>query len=151
MEPPLSLTPELNLPACPLNCVFQDNRWWVADILRKKLVALTPEEWVRQHFVHYLLLNGFPKGLLKLEGSLKLHARAKRTDVLVSDRQGKPYLLGECKAPEVRIDKNTLFQALHYNQSLNAPFVVLTNGLAHAVISLEKGGMQQMQSLPLAP
>ena len=102
------------------------------DGLRRKHVVLTPEEWVRQHVVHYLINHlGYPRGLLALERGLRYNQRQKRTDLLALNSEGKPLLLVECKAPSVAIDASVARQATTYNQTIGAPLLLITNGLVH--------------------
>ena len=101
------------------------NQPLIWDILRRKHVVLTPEEWVRQHVVHYLINNlGYPRGL-------RYNQRRKRTDLLALDPAGQPLLLVECKAPSVAITQEVARQATTYNQTIGAPLLLLTNGLVH--------------------
>ncbi|MGK7397743.1 MAG: type I restriction enzyme HsdR N-terminal domain-containing protein [Candidatus Cyclobacteriaceae bacterium M3_2C_046] len=122
----------LNLPACQINLKKSSGKVEYFDIIRKKYLQLTPEEWVRQHFVHYLInyLN-YPKSLIRLEGGLKYNQISKRSDILVYSRQGKPYLIVECKAPQVKITQDTFWQAATYNQVHQAQYLATTNGLVH--------------------
>ena len=108
------------------------NQPLIWDGLRRKHVVLTPEEWVRQHVVHYLADHlGYPRGLLALERGLRYNQRRKRTDLLALDPAGQPLLLVECKAPTVPITAETARQATTYNQTIGAPLLLLTNGLQH--------------------
>jgi hypothetical protein len=108
------------------------NQPLIWDGLRRKHVVLTPEEWVRQHVVHYLADHlGYPRGLMSLERGLRYNQRQKRTDLLVLDPAGRPLLLVECKAPSVPITAATAHQATTYNHTINAPLLLLTNGLVH--------------------
>jgi len=108
------------------------NQTLIWDGLRRKHVVLTPEEWVRQHVVHYLAQHlGYPRGLLALERGLRYNQRQKRTDLLALDPYGKPLLLVECKAPSVAIDAAVAKQVTTYNQTIGAPLLLLTNGLVH--------------------
>jgi len=108
------------------------NQPLIWDALRRKHVVLTPEEWVRQHVVHYLTDHlGYPRGLLALERGLRYNRRQKRTDLLALDSRGQPLLLVECKAPSVAIDAAVARQATTYNQTVGAPLLLLTNGLVH--------------------
>ena len=108
----------------------------VQDALRKKWLVLSPEEWVRQHVVHWLLHHtGFPASLLSLERGIP-GANSGRTDVLGFDRQGRPLLLTECKSAQVEISSATVIQAMAYNEILRARFIWLSNGLQHNVLEL---------------
>lgn len=122
----------LNLPEIYLNTREVDGKLTIFDTLRKKYIVLTPEEWVRQHFVHYLIkYKAFPKSLIKLEGGLHYNSMSRRSDILVYDRNGAPFLLVECKSSKVQVSEKTFSQAAQYNQSLKAPYLVVTNGLIH--------------------
>ena len=102
------------------------------DELRRKYVVLTPEEWVRQHVAHYLLAHlGYPRGLLSLERGHRYNERRKRTDLVALGPTGQPLLLVECKRPTVAITPVVARQAATYNQTMRAPFLLLTNGLTH--------------------
>lgn len=104
----------------------------IFDDIRKKFVALTPEEWVRQNFLKFLVIQKkYPPSLISVEGKLKLFKRIKRTDMVVYDKQGKPLLMVECKAPGVVIDQNVFDQIVRYNMALQVKFLILTNGLNH--------------------
>ena len=108
------------------------NQPLIWDALRRKHVVLTPEEWVRQHVVHYLADHlGYPRGLLSLERGLRYNQRQKRTDLLALDPAGKPLLLVECKAPTVAITAEVAQQASVYNQTIGAPLLLITNGMVH--------------------
>ncbi|MGM9512031.1 type I restriction enzyme HsdR N-terminal domain-containing protein [Larkinella sp. GY13] len=122
----------LNLPVFDYNTKQIEGKPYIFDVLRKKYVLITPEEWVRQHVVH-LLLNqyGYPKSLIRTEGGLKLNQLRKRTDILVFDRLGKPFLLVECKAPQVTVTQQVFDQIGRYNHIHQAPYIVVTNGLTH--------------------
>ncbi|MCC7232410.1 MAG: type I restriction enzyme HsdR N-terminal domain-containing protein [Bacteroidia bacterium] len=101
----------------------------IFDIIRRKYVVLSPEEWVRQHLIHFLLNDRkFPKALTGVERKVMVNRMARRFDVLVYSRNLKPLLLAECKAPEVRVSQEVFDQAARYNLSLEARYFVLTNG-----------------------
>lgn len=102
------------------------------DELRKKYVVLSPEEWVRQHIVQYLInFKDYPKGLISLEKGLRVNDLLKRTDVLVFDSNTEPLLLIECKAPEVKITQEVFDQASRYNSVYKVKYILITNGLEH--------------------
>ncbi|HEY9047644.1 MAG TPA: type I restriction enzyme HsdR N-terminal domain-containing protein [Ohtaekwangia sp.] len=123
---------QLNLPSFEYQVTKADGKWWIFDILRKKRLVLTPEEWVRQHFIHYLIQElKYPKALIKVEGGLSYNQLAKRSDIVVFNREGKPWMVIECKSPDVAISEHTLHQAATYNATLKANFLVVTNGLHH--------------------
>jgi hypothetical protein len=109
-----------------------DGKLWIFDIIRKKYVVLMPEEWVRQHFIHYIINElQYPKSLIKVEGGLIFNQLAKRSDIVVFSRAGKPWMLVECKSPEVKLEYPSISQASVYNTTLLAKYIVVTNGLFH--------------------
>ncbi len=107
----------------------QADRAFVFDPLRKRYLLLSPEEWVRQLLIRYLLHRTYPAGRLAVEQGLSIHGRMRRFDLLAYDAFGRPFLLAECKAPEVKITQKTMDQIAAYNQALKAPYLLLTNGL----------------------
>lgn len=146
--------PELNLPPIAPQLSREGEKVFIFDVLRKKNILLTPEEWVRQHWIHFLIASqGFPKGLLSAERGLVYNGLKKRTDLLVFDRQGSPYFLIECKSPEVEINQKVLSQAITYNQTLKCPFIGLSNGKKHVFMGyVEAEGIYlQQATLPLIP
>ncbi|MDA9555680.1 type I restriction enzyme HsdR N-terminal domain-containing protein, partial [Pelobium sp.] len=93
----------LNLPPYPFKLTIQEDVTYIFDELRKKKLVLTPEEWVRQHFIQFLIQQKrYPKSLIKLEGGLKLNQLQKRTDILIFNKEGKADILVECKATFVK-------------------------------------------------
>lgn len=102
----------------------------IFDIIRRKYVVMTPEEWVRQHLLNYLVIEKkVPKTLIAVEKSIKVNGLARRTDVLVYNKEMGKMMLAECKAPSVRITQKVFDQAARYNLSLDVKYFVLTNGL----------------------
>jgi len=102
------------------------------DDFRKKYVSLTPEEWVRQHILHYLVtVKHYPASLIGVEVPLKVNNLMKRCDILACDRLGNPLLLVECKAPEVQISQDVFNQVAMYNSTFTGQYLVVTNGLVH--------------------
>jgi hypothetical protein len=146
--------PELNLPAIVPQLTRDGDQVFVFDLLRKKNILLTPEEWVRQHWISFLLFGqGFPKGLITSERGLTYNGLQKRTDLLVFDREGLPYFLIECKAPEVEINQKVLSQAITYNQTLKCPFIGLSNGKKHVFMGYveAEGKYLQQSNFPPIP
>jgi len=122
----------LNLPAYEYKLKHSAEQTQIFDLIRRKYVALTPEEWVRQHFINYLTRHlHYPKGLIAVERGVAYNTLAKRTDICVYDTHRRPLLLVECKATEVAITTEVLKQATIYNKTLAARLVVLTNGIEH--------------------
>lgn len=121
---------KLNLPEFKYSLKKADGKVWIFDMIRKKFVVLTPEEWVRQHMVNYMVSElKYPKSLIKVEGGLVYNQMNKRSDIVVFDRGGKPWMIIECKAPELKITQNTLEQVSVYNATHRAKFVSVTNGI----------------------
>jgi hypothetical protein len=121
---------QLNLPAFEFQVKKIAGKLYIFDVLRKKYVFLTPEEWVRQHFVHFLIHeNQYPKSLIKLEAGVHYHTLSQRSDLVVYDAAGKPFLVVECKGAEVALSQEVIEQAARYNHIFKAPYVAITNGL----------------------
>jgi len=98
--------------------------------VRRKYVMLTPEEWVRQLLIHYLITEKkFPASLMAVEAKLKVNGLLKRTDLVVYNNRMQPFLIAECKAPAIRITQKAFDQAARYNLTLNVNYFVLTNGI----------------------
>ena len=122
----------LNLPPFEYKVTKSGSNSLIWDVLRRKNVVLTPEEWVRQHIVHYLIDHlGYPRSLLSLERGHAYNQRQKRTDLCAFTSSGQPLLLVECKAATVPITAAVAHQAATYNQTIGAPLLLLTNGLQH--------------------
>jgi hypothetical protein len=141
----------LNLPQYPLRLKQDDNTTYVFDEVRKKFLVLTPEEWVRQHFVHFLIREKkYPRSLIKLEGGLKLNSLQKRSDILLFDASGAKIVLVECKAPSVKITQSTFDQIARYNFVHRVKYLVVTNGLDNfcAEIDFENATYRFLQELP---
>jgi hypothetical protein len=127
----------LNLPAINIKTEERNGKRVVFDILRKKYVVLTPEEWVRQHFVHLLIHQyNYPKSLIKVESGLSYNDLKKRSDIVVFYREGKVFMLVECKACTVTLKQSVLDQVTCYNATLKSKYIVVTNGLRHLCCSI---------------
>ncbi|MDA3883502.1 MAG: type I restriction enzyme HsdR N-terminal domain-containing protein [Bacteroidales bacterium] len=121
---------KLSLPQYDLSVKKMQNKQYVFDVLRKKYVRLTPEEWVRQQMIHFLIHEKkYPKSLMNSEVGLELYSLPKRADILSYTSQGNPLLLVECKSPNVRINQNVFEQIANYNIVIKAPFLIVTNGI----------------------
>ena len=122
----------LNFPSYTFRFKNSENKMAIFDEIRKKFVVLTPEEWVRQHVVQYLLLEKkYPKSLINVEKLVKVNGLNKRYDIVVFQPNGEIFMLIECKAPEVAISQQTFDQIARYNLKLNAQYLMVTNGLNH--------------------
>ena len=123
---------QLNLPPYMASIVTKEGRQMIFDVLRRRHVALTPEEWVRQHFVHYLMEHkGYPKGLLVNETELRIGNKRLRCDTVLYDKELQPRMIIEYKAPQITIQQKTFDQISVYNLLLHADFLVVSNGLQH--------------------
>jgi len=128
----------INLPPKKIKLRQLEGKVEVFDVLRKKWLILTPEEEVRQRFLHYMMdEKKYPAGLLAVEYSLKVNSLKRRADVVVFNRFGHPLLLVECKAPSVKIDQKVFDQIARYNLSMKVDFLVVTNGLEHFCCQLD--------------
>jgi hypothetical protein len=141
----------LNFPGYDFRLRENDGRMEIFDIFRKRYVALTPEEWVRQHLARFLAEErNVPAGLISIEARVKVLKMARRYDLVVFSKAGNPVLLAECKAPVIRIDQKVLDQVIRYNLSVHAPFILVTNGLNHACFGRDKnsGAYSQVADVP---
>lgn len=121
---------------------------FIFDVVRKKMVALTPEEWVRQHILHYLITDKkIPKGLIAVERGIELNGLQKRFDVVVFNNQGKPKMLIECKAPEEKLNAKVFEQIACYNLSLHVDYLWVTNGENNFCSKL-KNGIELLKEVP---
>lgn len=125
---------------------------FIFDEVRKKFLVLTPEEWVRQHVVQFLIQEKkVPKGLIQLEGGLNYNGLQKRSDILVFNAAGEKILLVECKAPSVKINQDTFDQIARYNFVHRVPWLLVSNGLAHyfCLLNWEQSSYQFVTELPV--
>jgi len=141
----------LNFPEYDFKFQKKADKIYIFDEFRRQYVLLTPEEWVRQHTLQYLVQDKhYPKTLIAVEKQLIINQTKRRFDIVVFDRQMNPYLLVECKAPNIKIDQKTFDQANQYNWLLKAPFLFLTNGLKHYIcqIDFEENTYKFLKELP---
>ena len=135
---PLPVLPQLCFPSYQPPLRPEGNGWAIYDPVRRMYVALTPEEWVRQHFVHFLLdEGGYPKELMQNEVGLQLGATTKRCDTLLYDRSLRPQMILEYKAPHIPLSEAVLQQIVRYNYVLRVPYLVLSNGIEHLVCQID--------------
>jgi len=129
---------DLNFPKFQFRFKSSENKLFIFDEIRKKYVMLTPEEWVRQHVVHFLIVvKKYPKSYINVEKIVKINDMNKRYDVVVFDPKGTIFLLVECKEPQVEITQDVFDQIARYNSSLNAQLLMVTNGLNHYYCKLD--------------
>ena len=123
----------------------------IFDPLRKKYVRLTPEEWVRQNFVQYLVNEGnYPPGLIGIEVLFIYNSLRKRADILVHNRLGEPVMIVECKSPVIRLNDEVFDQIVTYNMHLKVPYLVVTNGMLHyaCVFNGEENRYDDLLTIP---
>lgn len=142
---------QLKFPTYKFKTKSEQNTNYVFDIVRKKYVALTPEEWVRQHVLHYLTLDkNYPQSLLAVERGLDVNGRKKRFDILAFNKNGQPHLLIECKSPDIDINRAVFEQIAVYNSAFGVKLLFVTNGLQHVIIQYSDD-FQQYTYLPKLP
>ncbi len=123
---------QLHFPKYQFRFKNRENKHYIFDVIRKKFVVLQPEEWVRQHVVQFLMQEKeYPKSLINVEKEISVSTLKKRYDVLVFNPDGSIAVIVECKAPDIRITQETFDQIARYNLSLQASFLMVTNGLNH--------------------
>ena len=129
---------ELNLPRYEISVKRNGERLTIFDFLRRRHVALTPEEWVRQHFVHFLVEHkGYPKGLLANEVELSVGEKNLRCDSILYDPSLKPRMIVEYKAPSVVVTQKVFQQIATYNLLLHVDYLVVSNGLTHYCVKMD--------------
>ena len=142
---------KLNLPEAPLRTKQEGGRTLVFDPLRERYVTLTPEEWVRQHFTHFLIAEkGYPKGCLGNEISLRVAETKKRCDTVISDSYARPRAIIEYKAPHVAITQRVFDQIWRYNIPFHVPYIIVSNGIQHFCchIDYEKNTYNFLKEVP---
>lgn len=129
----------LNLPRANLKLTQKKGVNYVWCMLRKKHLRLSPEEWVRQHIIHYLISHkGFPSGLIVSEYSMKYNELSRRCDIVVFDALGVPKMLVECKAPDVELTQHVFHQIAQYNFTLNVDWLLVSNGIDHIICNINR-------------
>ncbi len=129
----------------------KENKTYIFDIIRKKYVLLTPEEWVRQNLIHYIIYTKkYSPALIAVEKQLNINGLRRRFDIVVFNRNTHPQILIECKAPDIPIDQKTFDQANRYNWLLKAPYLVLSNGKKHYIckIDFDQNKYQFLKDIP---
>ena len=142
----------LNLPTYSLTVKSEAGRKHIFDPIRKKYVVLTPEEWVRQNFIQYLIQDrSFPASLIAVEQEFNFNRMKKRSDILVYESTGDPILMVECKSPDTKINERVFEQIGLYNLSYMLPWLVVTNGMQHFCCRLDEntGKYVFMDEIPL--
>ena len=144
---------KLNLPTYDFRIIEdENNKLQILDELRRKYVRLTPEEWVRQNFIKYLVEDRkFPKGLIAIEMALDISKNKNRCDVVCFNKECQAVLIVECKAPKIKITKEVFDQAARYNMNLKTKYVIMTNGMSHycCKVDYEKRSVIYLKEIPL--
>ncbi|MBN2612628.1 MAG: type I restriction enzyme HsdR N-terminal domain-containing protein [Bacteroidales bacterium] len=142
----------LNLPEYQFRMRGENGRTSIFDEIRKKYVALTPEEWVRQNFLKYLLMElNYPAGLLAVEYEITVNNLSKRCDAVVFSRLGKPVMILEFKAPDVKLSQAVFDQIIIYNRALGVNYLAVSNGVRHfcCVLDHENRSYRFLQKIPV--
>ena len=141
----------LNLPRTDLQLSRKANEVSVLCLIRRKKIRLTPEEWVRQHFISFLSKDqGYPLSRIGVEKSIQYAGLKKRWDIIVYDSDFNPYILVECKAPQIKISIDTLYQALTYQKEMQGKIIALTNGLTHTYFEVDQA-LQRLSEIEEIP
>ncbi|MDD3080326.1 MAG: type I restriction enzyme HsdR N-terminal domain-containing protein [Paludibacter sp.] len=136
---------QLNLPPYNFRIKKQNEKMLIFDSQRKRFVTLTPEEWVRQNFIRFLIeAKAYPAALLAVEKQITVNGLKKRCDAILYDNVGQPEMIIEFKAPNVPITQQTFDQAAVYNLKLNVDFFMLSNGLEHYCCKLDKSNSRYL-------
>ncbi len=123
---------QLNLPEYKFRIKIQNEREYIFDNLRKKFIALTPEEWVRQNFIRFLIdEKKYPASYIAIEKQIELNGQKKRCDAVIYNPDFNPYVLIEFKAPQIKLNQATFDQAAVYNSKLKVDFLIISNGIEH--------------------
>jgi len=142
----------LNYPEPDFRTREEGGRRQIFDGQRRSWVALTPEEWVRQNIVRWLTVTlGYPSALIALERELTLGELRKRFDILVFDREHRPWMMVECKGPEITLGEPVLKQILTYNISIPVTYLVVTNGNECHVAERRQGELRWHDEMPIFP
>ena len=123
----------------------------IFDVIRRRYVRLTPEEWVRQNFIRYLIEEGgYPAGLMGVEVTFTMNRLRKRADILIHNREGKPVMIVECKSYDVALDENVFDQIVTYNMRFRVPYLVVTNGMVNYAckIYFENNSWEYLMVIP---
>ncbi len=139
----------MNLPSYNFRIRTKGQNKEIFDSIRRKFVSLTPEEWVRQHFIMYMLSDlGYPKGFIAVERALTVNERIKRADIIVYNPAGNPWMIVECKSPDVLLNEDAFYQAAGYHLKLNVEYLIITNGLNHYCCKFADGKFHFIENFP---
>ncbi len=140
---------EVRFPKSDFRTKEAGGKRYIFDAIRKTWLLLTEEEWVRQNFVQYLVLVlNYPSALIAIEKEISLGELKKRFDILIYDKNHRPWIMVECKAPQVQLNEAALQQLLRYNVSVPVEYIVITNGDATVAWKKEDGGLKMIEEMP---
>lgn len=144
--------PRLNLTPAKLKITKMEDKFYVWDVWRKKKIQLTPEEWVRQHLLHFLVNHkGFPAERLAVEMQIEVNLLKRRCDAVVFNSMGQPQIIIECKEPDLSINADVVHQIAQYNAKLNTQWLILSNGLEHLTLFIDSQSGKFTQHNELLP
>ena len=139
----------INYPEPEFRIKKEDGKEHIFDMLRKKWLQLTPEEWVRQNFIQYLIkVKNYPASLVAVEKEIQSGELKKRFDILAYDKDHRPWMMIECKAGEVKLDESVLQQVLRYNMSVPVQYIVITNGNLSFAWEKKNNALNDISELP---
>ncbi len=139
----------LNFPPYEFKIKNEGGRQQIFDALRRKFLVLTPEEWVRQHVIRYLIEEkGYPPLLIAIEKSIEINGLKRRCDIICYNSKKEVLLIVECKSPEVKITQETFDQVVRYHLGINTKIIAVTNGIMHFVCSIENNKYSFLQNIP---
>lgn len=142
--------PDLKYPPINIKLKQEKQRFMVFDVIRKKWLVLSPEEWVRQHILHWLIhQKNISPGFLSVEKELSVNGLKRRYDIVIYNTVPEPVMVIECKAPSVPLSEQTIEQALRYNMELGAAFCFISNGLEDLLFKSEKGKAVAVSDWPV--
>ena len=138
----------IEFPSPEFQVKTKDGKEYIMDVIRKKWVRLTPEEWVRQNFIQYLIkTKNYPPSLLSVEKEIRLGELKKRCDVVVY-KNDVPWMIVECKQPDVALSNSTLMQVLQYNMVNQCAYLIITNGNSSKGWQIQNGKAEEIHQIP---
>ena len=144
--------PHLNLPHASFRIRDYGSYSQIFDQVRKRFVALTPEEWVRQNFLNFLISDKqYPASLLGVEMQVKVNNLSQRADIVVYNKEGLPWMIVECKSPAITLNEDVFYQAARYNSTLKVPYLIITNGMEHYCLFFNGSEFEYHNDLPDFP
>tara|TARA_B100000965_G_C19381960_1_gene664995 strand:- start:80 stop:496 length:417 start_codon:yes stop_codon:yes gene_type:complete len=132
-----------------MKLITKNGKEYIFDLVRKKYVRNQPEEWVRQNIVEYLnKKKGYPLSLMSVEKKTKINNLPKRCDIICYNTDGKPILLVECKAPNIKLNEDSFDQSINYQKAVQSKYTMITNGKTHYCFKLQNGKIEFLKTIP---